>query len=1082
MANNSLIVHLNGDSSNLENALNSARNSISDLQRSGNKIDDIQKSFDKVSNSTMPLRRKIAEIKKQMEQMAVAGLNNTKEGKEMWERLSQSARQYDETLRKIQADTRNISDENSKVKTINGNSLDLKGIGGDLLSKSGLGGVGSAIGSIASAVNPATVAISAIGGVMITAGKASAEFENSLTSLSALTGLSGDELTSLGDSAKKLAKTYGSSAKEVIASMETIGSQAPELLKNKEALVAVTDAANVLAKAGGMSVDEAAKAITTTMNQMGVSASEAMNIVNTLGAGSQQGAAGIQYLNTAFEKAGTQAKAAGMSYGDLAAAIKTIAPKFSSADVAGTALNGTLLKLSQAEDKYNPQVVGLSQALENLSNAQLNNAQMSKLVGESNITMLTSLIEGRSQFDEFSKSLIGTTTAQDQANLKMKTFGERINRLKSSWEDFLISLGQTSFIQHTMDLIGEIGEALMGIISCIGDVFDAFCSLGDNQIISSFDLIKGAFNVITDIIKGVCVAVEVIIRTISKLQQKVKQVVEDYIMKTWNNLKNNLGDTAWYRAIKTALNNVKKFFKDCIDWVVKKWNALCDFLGMDDKKVIIETQITEMKEDAPTPTNNNGGTNSSKGGGSSSKSKKGNKNNKTEKIDYLVSVDDGSLDVAEKKLSAWQNKLKITPTTDKKAIDKCNQEIAKWKKEVEERKSKIEVSIQFENGSIADLQNQFKKIEEAKKKLLQTKASAEEYKAFEDKLKKIKENIEKEEIRLGIKPKIEDGSLNAVKKKIKEKEEEIALALNSNISTESMKKMQSDLDKFRKEEEAKEIELGIKVNTPTISKEETKFQRGSIEDKRQSLDNANTMIGDIQQNFRLGLIGKEEAINSIKEINSKLQELGLKPIYIDFDSSTLDNFEEKTKKVEEKWKSFTDSISAVGSITSNIGSAFSNLGNGMDEASSKAVQFAGQAISSASSIIETARKITFAKQAEAMATGTAEATKIGFPQNIPAILSIIATIASVFASIPKFEKGGIVPGSSFHGDKIISALNSGEGVLTRKGINTLYNNMQNAEFGSNLYSNVNVSGEFTVKGSNLKACLNNYNSKMSKIK
>mgnify|MGYP000617102463 CR=1 FL=1 len=36
-----------------------------------------------------------------------------------------------------------------------------------------------------------------------------------------------------------------------------------------------------------MEVDAAAKAITTTMNQMGVSADEAMNIVNTLGAGSQ---------------------------------------------------------------------------------------------------------------------------------------------------------------------------------------------------------------------------------------------------------------------------------------------------------------------------------------------------------------------------------------------------------------------------------------------------------------------------------------------------------------------------------------------------------------------------------------------------------------------------------------------------------------------------------------------------------------------------------------------------------------------------------------------------------------------------
>ena len=112
MANNTMIVHLNGDSSNLENAINSARNSIADLQRSGNRIDDIQKSFDKVTNSTLPLRRRIAEIKKAMEAMAVEGIDTTEEGKEMWQKLAEAAQQYDEMLRKIQNDTRKVSEEN----------------------------------------------------------------------------------------------------------------------------------------------------------------------------------------------------------------------------------------------------------------------------------------------------------------------------------------------------------------------------------------------------------------------------------------------------------------------------------------------------------------------------------------------------------------------------------------------------------------------------------------------------------------------------------------------------------------------------------------------------------------------------------------------------------------------------------------------------------------------------------------------------------------------------------------------------------------------------------------------------------
>jgi hypothetical protein len=58
-------------------------------------------------------------------------------------------------------------------------------------------------------------------------------------------------------------------------------------LKDKEGLQDVTEAANVLAEAGQIEVVDAAKAITTTMNQMNVKATEATGIINTLAAASQ---------------------------------------------------------------------------------------------------------------------------------------------------------------------------------------------------------------------------------------------------------------------------------------------------------------------------------------------------------------------------------------------------------------------------------------------------------------------------------------------------------------------------------------------------------------------------------------------------------------------------------------------------------------------------------------------------------------------------------------------------------------------------------------------------------------------------
>lgn len=1080
--NNSMIVHLNGDSSNLESAINSARKSISDLQRSGNRIDDIQKSFDKVTNSTMPLRRRIAEIKKAMEAMAVEGLDATEEGKEMWQKLSEAAQQYDEMLRKIQNDTRKVSQESSNVSPISSEggkfdlkNVDFKSVGTDLLGKSGLGNVAPALGAIAGAINPVTVGLTAVGGTMIAAGKATAEFETHLNSLQALTGLTDNEMKAINDGAIEMSKGFKSSASEIVDAMKLIGSQAPELLKDSDALMEVTKAANVLSEAAEIGVEDAAKAITGTMNQMGASASEATNIINTFAAASQQGSADVAYLNKAFEKSGTAASSAGMDYVQLASAIEAVAPKFSSADVAGSQLASTLLKLSMSGNSdFMPSVVGMSKALENLANAEMDDVTMKNLVGESNITMLKSLIQARDQFDSYSESLRGTNTAFEQMETNQKGFSGAINKMKSAWDAFLLTLGQSGIMEEITDNIIAVVNAVNEIINVVSDVIKSFESFGETGV-ENINLFKIQLDFLINIIKGVGEIIEVVIRIIAKAFNSIVDAVNNVtgqINDKWQGVKKQLMDIGFVRAIINAFNKVIEGAVNMCNAIKKYWNKLKEFLGMkvetniEDKPTKTDANVTT---DNPTTTTNNSTSSTNKSG--KTKSSKG---SKSEKTDYLTSVDDNSLDVAEKKLQAWNNKLKLTPTTDEKAIKECQKQIEKWKKEVEDRKLKIQAD-DFEKGSIADIENQIKQLEEAKKELLKSVIAPSQIKELEDKEKELKSKLEAEQIRIGLKPEIEDGSLNAIKKKIKEKEEEIALALNSNISPESMKKMQSELEALRKEEEAKEIEIGFKYNVPSIKKDNEKWERGSIEDKKQSLSNAKSEVKDIQQNFRLGLIGKEEAIQGIKLINSQLQELGLKPIEIDFDT-------DKLLDAQEKLESFKSEMGAVSDVTSSVGSAFGSLGSAIGGSTGEIMNFAGQSLNAISQIIPQIVALIGAKQAEAIAGGTASAAAMPFPANIAAIASIVATIASVFASLPKFETGGIVGGSSFTGDKLLARVNSGEMILNKNQQQNLYNQLDNAGIGQPTNTNVNVSGQFRVSGSDLKAVLRNYDNKINKIK
>jgi hypothetical protein len=80
------------------------------------------------------------------------------------------------------------------------------------------------------------------------------------------------------------------------------------------------------------------------------------------------------------------------------------------------------------------------------------------------------------------------------------------------------------------------------------------------------------------------------------------------------------------------------------------------------------------------------------------------------------------------------------------------------------------------------------------------------------------------------------------------------------------------------------------------------------------------------------------------------------------------------------------------------------------------------------------------------------------------IATAIAGIISAFAAIPKFATGGMVPGTSLYGDKILARVNSGELILNQKQQSNLWGMMNSAGQGVN----VNLEGGFRLAGSDLE--------------
>ena len=288
--------------------------------------------------------------------------------------------------------------------------------------------------------------------------KTSMQFEKSLSSLRSITGLSATDMEFFKQKAIELGSTSTQTASQVVEAFQLIGSQQPELQKNKEALSEVTKQAITLAEAAGMDVPEAAKALSGSINQMGESADKAGEYVNILAAASQAGSADIQYLSKAIEKSGGAASSVGVKYNELVAAIEAIAPKISEASEAGTNLRNIFLTLEASTDKnLKPSVVGLTAALDNLAKKNLDATGMTKMFGKESVTAALAIVNAKDQYKEYVKAITGTNTAIEQQKINNDNLAGSINGLSSAWEGFILTLNKSNgILKETFDSLSKM--------------------------------------------------------------------------------------------------------------------------------------------------------------------------------------------------------------------------------------------------------------------------------------------------------------------------------------------------------------------------------------------------------------------------------------------------------------------------------------------------------------------------------------------------------------------------------------------------------------------------------------------------
>ena len=344
-------------------------------------------------------------------------------------------------------------------------------------------------------LNPYTAAAAAIGGVVTSVVSNQVKFEKSMDNFQAILGVSAREMEYFSQEAIRMGSTTTQTASQVAEAYTMIAARLPQLLKSKEGLVQVTEAAIILAEAAGITVDEAGKALADSINQTGASAYEASRYINILAAGSRNGAGDITYLNTALEKFGSIGSTVGMSFEQLVASIETVAPKITDASSAGIYLRQVLLTLEKQNDEgLRPSVVGISQALENLAAKQLTVADYAQMFDKRAVITAMTLVEQRNKFNELTNAVTGTNTAYEQAELRTDNVKGAITRLSSAWERFTLSVSNsTGALQGFLDTLATV-------LNTITDGFANNNAAESAQINTKYD-IQAINGIIENIVK-----------------------------------------------------------------------------------------------------------------------------------------------------------------------------------------------------------------------------------------------------------------------------------------------------------------------------------------------------------------------------------------------------------------------------------------------------------------------------------------------------------------------------------------------------------------------------------------------------
>ena len=350
--NGSLNSALKGAQSSLANmqkqiqTLNKAQSDISAYQKQQQAVDATKKKLEVLQQQYDNIQKEIKETgsySSDLENKLLSKQQQIEKTNTSLEQQNQKLGEYGEKLRNAGVDTNNLTSESQRLES---EMKDLKQRQEEAAdSAENYGETGSeAMQAVAAAIAAAGVAaaLKEIADAYMECIRVAGDYEETLSTVEALSGASAQEMTQLSTLAKQMGAETQFTAQESAEAMTYMGMagwQASDMLSGLDGVMQ-------LAAASGEDLAMVSDIVTDSLTALNLKASDSAHFSDVLAAAATSSNTNVSLMGETFKYAASMAGTLGYSAEDVAVAIGLMANSGIKGSMAGTALNSIFTRLS----------------------------------------------------------------------------------------------------------------------------------------------------------------------------------------------------------------------------------------------------------------------------------------------------------------------------------------------------------------------------------------------------------------------------------------------------------------------------------------------------------------------------------------------------------------------------------------------------------------------------------------------------------------------------------------------------------------------------------------------------------------